>query len=161
MHRIGGLEKADGTGQHQLRPRRTTSTWSGSARREDRAHPLDPRARTRRRDGDDGAPGRLGLDLGAIDGAVQRPSSRARRWPATSCVTSTRCRTNLGEIFDASTGVIPELNMGQLVHLIRAEYLVDAHYEPSARCRACRSSHTEIEAAIDEARVDEPNGAAS
>ena len=42
--------------------------------------------------------------------------------------------------------VVPELNMGQLSRIVRAEYLVDAH--SVSRSRACRSRR-EIEAAIE------------
>ena len=46
---------------------------------------------------------------------------------------------NLGEVLARYPKVsIPEMNLGQLSRLVRAEFLVDAR-QSCRRCRACRS----------------------
>ena len=56
-----------------------------------------------------------------------RCASGACRSRRRTCGTSTRCRRNLGEVLQRyDRVVIPEMNLGQLAHVIRGRYLVDA-----------------------------------
>ena len=51
----------------------------------------------------------------------------ARRSLPPTCTTSTRCPRNTGEVVRSYPKVlVPEVNSGQLVKIIRAEFLVDA-----------------------------------
>ena len=99
MHRVGGLEKEDGTRQHQLHagePR----THGAPARRQDRRHrQRHPARRDRRRRRRRRLRARLGFDLGGDRRRrAAHPPRRARRWPGSTSPTSTRCRRNLGEL---------------------------------------------------------------
>ena len=59
-------------------------------------------------------------------GPARAPEGQEGRVRA-SASTSTRCRTTLGDVLRSYRKVIvPEMNMGQLVKIIRAEFLVDA-----------------------------------
>jgi 2-oxoglutarate ferredoxin oxidoreductase subunit alpha len=126
-HRIGGIEKEDGTGNISYSPAN---------------HDLMVRTRQAKIDG---------IDVPGIE--VDDPSGRARTlvlgWgstygPITAAVR--RLRTagdlvaqahlrhlnpfpkNLGDVLRRyDKVVVPEMNLGQLATLIRAEYLVDAH----------------------------------
>ena len=128
-HRIGGLEKADITGNVSYDGRQPRHD-DPPARREDRAH--------RRRH-----PGRRGrsattrgdllvLGWGSTYGVdphrrAARAGRRARRSRRRTCATSTRSpRTwaTCSQRFDKV--LIPEINLGQLPLLIRGKYLVDA-----------------------------------
>ena len=54
-------------------------------------------------------------------------ASAACRSPRPTCATSTRCRRNLDSVLRRyDKVVIPEMNLGQLAHVIRGRYLVDA-----------------------------------
>ena len=116
-HRIGGIEKADGTGNISYDPAnhdfmvRTRQAKVDGDRRD------DPAAGGR-------GPGRRGAGAGARLGLDVRPDrrglpARARRAAARSrrptCATSTRSRADLGEVLRRYDKVlIPEMNLGQL-----------------------------------------------
>jgi 2-oxoglutarate ferredoxin oxidoreductase subunit alpha len=66
---------------------------------------------------------------------------------------------DLGELLHGFRRVIvPELNLGQLCRVVRAEYLVDAR--PLSKVQGLPFSAAEIERAIDDA-IDELAGRAS
>ncbi len=69
-----------------------------------------------------------GSTFGAIKGAVRRVRTRGKQGRrARTSTTSTRCPRNTGEVVRSYDKVlIPETNTGQLVKIIRAEFLVDA-----------------------------------
>ena len=126
-HRIGGIEKEDGTGNISYAPAN---------------HDFMVRTRQAKIDGIDvpdlevddpheraHAGAGLGFDVrtdhGGGTAAARRPASPSRR---PICATSTRSRGNLGAVLKRyDKVVIPEMNLGQLATLIRAKYLVDAH----------------------------------
>jgi 2-oxoglutarate ferredoxin oxidoreductase subunit alpha len=126
-HRIGGIEKADGTGNisydpdnHDRMVRTRQAKVDGIAE--------TPRARGRR-------PDRRRRPSSCSGGA--RPTARSVPWrPARAqgrgsvaqrtCATSTRSRPTPARCCAATSGDRPEMNLGQLAMLLRAKYLVDA-----------------------------------
>ncbi|MGI8710638.1 MAG: 2-oxoacid:acceptor oxidoreductase subunit alpha, partial [Acidimicrobiales bacterium] len=68
-----------------------------------------------------------GSTWGAIDGAVNRCRVRGRRIAHTHLTHVNPFPANLGEVLGRyPLVVVPELNLGQLSRLLRAEYLIDA-----------------------------------
>ena len=69
-----------------------------------------------------------GSTYGVVRAAARRVrEARASRSRSPTCATSTRCRANTGEVVRSFPKVlIPELNTGQLLSIIRGEFLVDA-----------------------------------
>ena len=60
--------------------------------------------------------------------------------------TSTRSRSNLGEIVRSHRKIlVPEMNMGQLAKLVRAEFLVDARSLTKVQGLASRAAEIEAE----------------
>jgi 2-oxoglutarate ferredoxin oxidoreductase subunit alpha len=127
MHRIGGLEKADGTGavsydpaNHERMCRLRAAKVAGIARD-------IPEVTV---DADDGA-GMLvlgwGSTYGAIGAAVRRVRARGERIAWAHLRHLNPFPANLGDVLRRYPKVlVPELNLGQLTRLVRAEYFVDA-----------------------------------
>jgi 2-oxoglutarate ferredoxin oxidoreductase subunit alpha len=127
-HRIGGIEKADGTGNisydpenHERMVRLREQKVAGIA------HDIAPVTLT----GDADDPELLvvgwGSTWGAIDGAMNRCRARGHRVAHAHLTHLHPFPANLGEVLrSAPRVVVPELNLGQLSRLLRAEYLVDA-----------------------------------
>ncbi|MDX2542618.1 2-oxoacid:acceptor oxidoreductase subunit alpha [Streptomyces sp. WI04-05B] len=126
-HRIGGIEKQDGTGNISYDPAN---------------HDLMVRTRQAKIDGIDvpdlvvdepsGAADTLVLGWGSTYGPITAAVRRLRA--AGESVAQAHLRhlnpfpRNLGEVLRRyDKVVIPEMNLGQLATLIRAKYLVDAH----------------------------------
>ena len=109
--------------------RRTTTAWCGCARRRSRAsRPTSRSSRSTTPDGADTLVLGWGSTYGAIGAAARRvrarPAARSRRRIST---TSTRSRATRARSSAATRrSSIPEINLGQLRMLIRAEFLVDA-----------------------------------
>jgi 2-oxoglutarate ferredoxin oxidoreductase subunit alpha len=130
MHRIGGLEKEDGTGNvsydpdnHELMVRLRAAKVAGIA---NDIPPLEV-------DDPDGLGGADVLVLGwgstyaAIQASVRRVRRRGMRAAHAHLTHLNPFPTNLGETVRAYRKVIvPEMNLGQLIKLIRADFLVDA-----------------------------------
>ncbi len=125
-HRIGGLEKADKTGDvsydpanHELMVRTRAAKVAGIA---SDIPPVEV--------DDDGADVLVlgwGSTYGAIAAAVRRVRSRGRRIAHAHLTHLNPFPPNLGEVCASYEKVIvPEGNLGQLSRLVRAEYLVDA-----------------------------------
>ncbi|MGW2964719.1 2-oxoacid:acceptor oxidoreductase subunit alpha [Streptomyces sp. NPDC001220] len=129
-HRIGGIEKQDGTGNISYDPAN---------------HDFMVRTRQAKIDGIDvpdievdnpGAAAGDGAKLlvlgwgstyGPITAAVRRVRAAGQKVAQAHLRHINPCPANLGEILTAYDKVIiPEMNMGQLATLIRAKYLVDA-----------------------------------
>ncbi|MFI1356849.1 2-oxoacid:acceptor oxidoreductase subunit alpha [Streptomyces sp. NPDC020898] len=126
-HRIGGIEKQDGTGNISYDPAN---------------HDLMVRTRQAKIDGIDvpdlevddlsGTANTLVLGWGSTYGPITAAVRRLRA--AGESIAQAHLRhlnpfpRNLGEVLKRyDTVVIPEMNLGQLATLIRAKYLVDAH----------------------------------
>ncbi len=126
-HRIGGLEKADGTGNisydganHARMTELRAAKIDGIARD---IPPLDGRSRTR-------APTLLVLGWGSSEGAIRAGVRRAREAGHTVACAHLRhlnpFPTNTGDVLRSFDRVlVPEMNTGQLAQLLRAKYLVD------------------------------------
>jgi 2-oxoglutarate ferredoxin oxidoreductase subunit alpha len=127
-HRIGGIEKADGSGNISYDPDN---------------HGLMTRLRADKIAGiaDDVEPAKIygdatdaeivvvgwGSTWGAISGAVDRVRTRGRKVAQIHLVHLNPFPANLGEILARHPRVlVPEMNLGQLSRLLRAQYLVDA-----------------------------------
>ncbi len=142
-HRIGGLEKAEGKGDIDYDPanheRMSLVRAARVARIADDVAPLTV--------DDDGAELLVigwGSTYGAIRAAVRRVRSRGRKvahahlrhmWPMPA---------NTGEVLRAYRRVlVPEMNLGQLCRVLRAEYLVDAQSLPKMKGLPFRASELE------------------
>jgi 2-oxoglutarate ferredoxin oxidoreductase subunit alpha len=148
MHRVGGLEKEDGSGNINYTPEN---------------HELMVHLRAAKVAGVDVAPvGVLGdedaelLVLGwgstwaAIDSAVQRSRRAGHKVAWVHLVHLNPLPANLGDILRRYPKIlVPELNLGQLARVVRAEYLVDAR--ALSKVQGMPFTATEIEAAIEEA----------
>ena len=153
MHRIGGIEKEDGSGNisydpanHERMVRLRAAKIAGIA---DDIPPVEVAG-----DVDDAEllVARLGLDVGRHRRRRRAGCGRgAARSPTPTSPTSTRSRPNLGDVLRRyPTVLVPEMNLGQLSQLVRAEFLVDAqldHQGPGhavhrRRARAVASSTT-------------------
>lgn len=127
-HRIGGLEKQDITGEISYDPhnheRMTHIRAERIARIAERMPPLEV-------DHVDGAQ-LLVLGWGSTYGAIRAAVRRVRETGLMVDMAHLTCLnplpTNTGEVVKSyKTVLIPELNMGQLSRIIRAEFLVDTH----------------------------------
>jgi 2-oxoglutarate/2-oxoacid ferredoxin oxidoreductase subunit alpha len=130
MHRIGGLEKADGSGNisydpvnHDLMVRLRAEKIAGIARDIPPVEVDDP-------DGLGGADLLVlgwGSTYGAIQAAVTAVRSTGHRVAHAHLRYLNPFPSNLGQVVAAYDKVlIPEVNLGQLRKLVRAEFLVDA-----------------------------------
>ena len=149
MHRVGGIEKEDGTGNIYYdagEPRAHGPPAGRQGRRHRQRHPARGGATATTTPT---CSCRLGLHVGGHRrrrGAA--PARGARRWPGSISSTSTRCPPNLGDIAAPLPDVVvPEMNLGQLCRLVRAEYLVDA--KPITKVQGLPFTAAELEAAID------------
>ncbi len=127
MHRIGGIEKADGTGDisydavnHEYMVHTRAAKIAGIARDL-------PMVEVR---GDSDADLLVlgwGSTWGAITTAVDRVRTAGQRIAQAHLVHLNPFPANLGEVLAGYSKVlVPEMNLGQLTRLVRAEYLVDA-----------------------------------
>jgi 2-oxoglutarate ferredoxin oxidoreductase subunit alpha len=126
-HRIGGLEKADGSGNvsydganHEQMTRLRAAKIAGIAAD---IPPTDV-------DDEDGAEVLVvgwGSTYGAIAAGVQRVRARGHKVAQAHLVHLNPFPADLGEVLRRYPNVlVPEVNLGQLSRLLRAEYLVDA-----------------------------------
>ncbi len=127
MHRIGGLEKADGTGNIDYTP-------------ENHEKMVQLRAAKISRIADDLAPTEIqgdpdaeicilgwGSTWAAIDSAVQRRRRAGEKVAWVHLMHLSPLPNDLGDILRRyRTVLVPELNSGQLTRIVRAEYLIDA-----------------------------------
>jgi 2-oxoglutarate/2-oxoacid ferredoxin oxidoreductase subunit alpha len=124
-HRIGGLEKEDGTGNISYAPANHEHMTHLRAERIARVSVPDIEV-----DDPDGA-SLLVLGWGSSYGAIQGAARRLRREQGLRLATAhirhlNPLPANTGEVLRAYERVlVPEMNMGQLVKILRAEFLVD------------------------------------
>jgi len=146
-HRIGGLEKEDGTGNisydpvnHERMTRLRAAKIAGIAN----DIPL------LEVDADDGAELLVvgwGSTWGTIGAALRRVRARGRKVAHAHLVHLNPFPPNLGEVLSRYDKIlVPEMNLGQLSKLLRAEYLVDAKSLTKVQGLPFRAS--ELEGAI-------------
>ncbi len=127
MHRIGGLEKADGSGHVSYDPANHARMTDLRQARIDIIADDIPAAEI---DGDPEARVALvgwGSTWGAIKGALRRLEESGHPAAHIHLTHLNPLPANLGEVLGRFERVlVPELNMGQLVRILRAEFLVDA-----------------------------------
>ena len=118
MHRIGGIEKEDGIGQHQLRPRQPRADGPAPGRPRSPASP--PTSRPSRSPATSTTPS-CSCSGGAPPGAPSTApwagcATGAARSPTPTSPTSTRSRpTSATVLARYPKVVVPEMNLGQLV----------------------------------------------
>jgi 2-oxoglutarate ferredoxin oxidoreductase subunit alpha len=126
-HRIGGLEKADGSGNvsydganHETMTRLRAAKIAGIA--------LDiPPTDVDAQDGAEVLVIGWGSTYGAIAAGVERIRARGHKVDQAHLVHLNPFPADLGEVVGRYRRVlVPEVNTGQLSRLLRAEYLVDA-----------------------------------
>jgi 2-oxoglutarate ferredoxin oxidoreductase subunit alpha len=148
-HRIGGLEKQDGTGNISYDPHNHELMTRLRAMKVERvAGDLPPLAV----DDPDGAAEVLvvgwGSTFGAINGAARRVRARGESVATLHLTHLNPLPSDLGEVLARYRRVVvPELNSGQLVRLLRAEYLVPA--EGVSKVQGLPFTVTEVEHAIE------------
>ncbi len=127
MHRVGGLEKEDGSGNVNYDPENHEHMVRLRAEKVARIARDIPPLEV---DHEDGA--RLlvlgwGSTWGSIKAAVRRVRNGGRKVASAHLVHLNPFPANLGEVLARYDQVlVPEMNLGQLSKLIRAEFLVDA-----------------------------------
>jgi 2-oxoglutarate ferredoxin oxidoreductase subunit alpha len=125
-HRIGGLEKEDGTGNISYDPVNHAHMTHLRAERVARVDVPDVEV-----DDPDGEASLLVLGWGSSYGSIQGAARRLRREQDVKVATAhirhlNPLPGNLEEVLRSYERVlVPETNMGQLVKLLRAEYLLD------------------------------------
>jgi 2-oxoglutarate ferredoxin oxidoreductase subunit alpha len=146
-HRIGGLEKEDGTGNvnydginHERMTRLRAAKVAGIAN-DIPGVTVD----------DDGGRDLLvvgwGSTFGSIGAAVRRVRARGMKASQAHLQHLFPFPANLGDVLRSYKKVlVPEMNMGQLSRLLRAEYLVDA--QSLTKIQGAPYKASEIEAAM-------------
>ena len=127
QHRIGGLEKEDVTGNISYEAANHERMVALRAAKVAKiASDIPPLAV----DHEDGAELLVigwGSTYGAIRAAVARVRGRGRKVASAHLAHLNPLPSNTGEVLRAYTSVlVPEMNLGQLTRILRAEYLVDA-----------------------------------
>jgi 2-oxoglutarate/2-oxoacid ferredoxin oxidoreductase subunit alpha len=127
MHRIGGLEKQDGSGNINYTPENHARMGElRAAKIAGIAKDYAPTEIIGDRDADVCILG-WGSTWAAIDAAVQRERRDGHKLAWVHLTHLNPLPSDLGDILKSFKKVIiPELNFGQLARIIRAEYLIDA-----------------------------------
>ena len=151
MHRIGGIEKEDGSGNISYEPENhERMVRLRAARIAGIAADIPPVAVTGDVDDAELLVVGWGSTWGAIDGAMNRVRVRGRRIAHAHVVHLNPFPANLGDVIRRYPKVlVPEMNLGQLSRLLRAEFLVDA--KSVTKIRGVPFTSGELELAILEA----------
>ncbi len=149
MHRIGGIEKKDKTGNIDYTPdNHQRMTDLRAAKIEAVAADIPPTVVEGDADADVILLG-WGSTWAAIDAAVQRARRKGHKVAKTHIMHLNPLPPDLGDILRRYRRIIvPELNCGQLTNVVRAKYLVDA--KVLSKVQGLPFKSREIEAAIEE-----------
>ena len=163
MHRVGGIEKRDGTGNIDYTPANHERMCELRAAKVDRvAADIPPTEVTGDVDADILVLG-WGSTWAAIDAAVQRRRRAGVKVARAHITHLSPLPSDLGEILGRYEKVVlPELNRGQLAQLLRGLFLKDI--TSVSKVQGLPFKSREIEAAIDDAARELgqlPEGAAS
>ena len=159
MHRIGGIEKQDGTGNVNYDPENhehMVHLRAEKVARHRRRHPGGRGRRPRRCRRTERTCSSLGWGStwGVAQQAVRQARGAGKRVAHAHLMHLNPFPANLGEVLARYPKVlVPEMNLGQLSRLVRAEYLVDARSLTKVQGLPFRAS--EIEHAIMEMIDDE------
>ncbi len=127
MHRIGGLEKEDGTGNVNYDPENHEHMVRIRAEKVARIASDIPPVEVDDPDGADLVVLGWGSTWGSIQAAVRRVRASGKKVAHAHVVHLNPFPSNLGDVLRGYDKVlVPEMNLGQLARLVRAEYLVDA-----------------------------------
>jgi 2-oxoglutarate/2-oxoacid ferredoxin oxidoreductase subunit alpha len=150
MHRVGGLEKEDGTGNINYTPENHEKMVHLRAAKIAGIANDIPLAQVSGDPDADVCVLGWGSTWAAIDAAVQRTRRRGLKVASIHITHLSPLPANLGTLLRGFRQVIvPELNLGQLCQLIRGQYLVDA--KSVSKVQGLPFTALEIEAAISEA----------
>ncbi|MCB0978189.1 MAG: 2-oxoacid:acceptor oxidoreductase subunit alpha [Acidimicrobiales bacterium] len=148
VHRIGGIEKEEGSGNISYDPaNHEHMVQVRAAKVAGIANDIAPA--TVNGDADDAELLVVGWGStwGAIDGAMNRCRARGRKVAHVQLTHLNPFPANLGEVLRRYPKVVaPELNLGQLARLLRAEFLVDVH--PISKVQGVPFTAGELEAAF-------------
>ncbi len=150
MHRVGGIEKQDGTGNIDYSPANHAKMVAlRAAKVAGIAADIPPATVIGDADADVVLLG-WGSTWAAIDAAVQRTRRAGTKVGWIHLTHLNPLPPNLGELLRSfKTVLVPELNQGQLCRMVRAEYLVDA--KAVTKMQGLPFTSAELEAAIQEA----------
>ena len=150
MHRVGGIEKEDGTGNIDYSPaNHSKMVHLRAAKVAGIANDIPLAAIVGDEDADVCLLG-WGSTWAAIDAAVQRTRRAGTKVAWIHLTHVNPLPLNLGDLLRSfKTVLVPELNMGQLCRIVRADYLVDA--KPVTKVQGLPFTAAELEAAIQEA----------
>jgi len=128
MHRIGGIEKQDGTGNISYDPaNHERMVHLRAARIDGIADDIEPVEVLGDVDDAEVLVLGWGSTWGAIDGAVNRARAKGHKVAHAHLTHLHPFPKNLGEVLRRYPKVVvPEMNLGQLSKLVRSEFLVDA-----------------------------------
>jgi 2-oxoglutarate/2-oxoacid ferredoxin oxidoreductase subunit alpha len=146
-HRIGGLEKEDGTGNVSYDPvNHEKMIQLRAAKVAGIATDISP-LEVDHEDGADVLVLGWGSTYGAIAAGVQRTRARGKKVAQAHLVHLNPFPVNLGEVLRRYNKVlVPELNLGQLSKMVRADFLVDARSLNKVQAQPFKAA--EIEQAI-------------
>lgn len=149
QHRIGGIEKEDGTGNVNYDPENHEHMVRTRAEKIARiAHDI-PEVEVDDADGAELLVLTWGSTWGVAQQALQQVRERGMSVAHAHLVHLSPFPANLGDVLDRYDRVlVPEMNLGQLSRLIRAEYLVDAR--SLAKVQGLPFRAAEVESAIEE-----------
>jgi 2-oxoglutarate/2-oxoacid ferredoxin oxidoreductase subunit alpha len=145
-HRVGGLEKADGTGNISYEP---DNHQLMTLMREAKIKAIEEDIEPLEWEGDDSAKVLVlgwGSSYGAIGDACRRLRARGVKVARAHLKHLNPFPRNTRDVLSRfDVVVVPEMNRGQLSRLIRAEFLVDAHSISSVRGTPFKSAELESE----------------
>ena len=150
MHRIGGLEKEDGSGDIDYTPaNHEKMVLLRAAKIAGIAADIPLAQIVGDADADVCILG-WGSTWAAIDAAVQRTRRRGHKVAWVHLVHVSPLPSNLGDLLRSFTKVlVPELNLGQMCRIVRAEFLIDA--QAVSKVQGLPFTAKEIEDAIEAA----------